>query len=1109
MNTLTTTTHPLRILLFTLTMLISITNLLAQDGNCDNAGFELGTSEGYQTFSGSIDDNGILVITTPGPSEDQHNIMRITDGFDPIAAANCVINNELPVVPSGAGQYAMRLGNSRTGSQAERVLLEFNVTPERTFFLLSYAVVLNDPGHEDFEQPRFELRILSSDGELLDCGEYKVRASENISGFENCNNWRVRPWTTAGFELQSYLGQDIQIEILTSDCSRGGHAGYAYFDASCQPLELQLEGYCPGTTTASFLVTEGFEQYQWSTGESTNTITIDNPVAGTPYSVTVTSATGCTLVLTDTLPPIEELPTPAIDAVPDTTVCVGNTVWITPTGENFTSVFSPSLGFTADSFLLSPLTTTTYLFTVVDDYGCKRDTLAYTVIVDTISQIIDITNSLIDSTSCSDSADGAISFTTNASSLRWETGDTSNTIQNLAPGDYAVTLTDQFGCVLSRTYTVASPSPLMFRPPEVTDVRCFGESNGTLTVSVEGGTGPYRFVGEAGVGNMLELTDLSSGAYEVSAIDRNGCQLMDNFRVEQPEVLMTNLLADSVNCNGQADGSVNTEILGGTGPYDLQWDDSANQVGPQATQLMAGTYSVTVTDQRGCENVNSVEVEEPLPLIIDRRQTDSTRCHDSTDGSATVFAAGGNAGYSYLWNDPQQQPTQEATGLAGATYTVTVTDRKGCEFEDTVAVPAPLPLSLNLTQDSVSCYGSNDGVAIANPTGGNGGYTYRWLETGATTARTTMLAVASYTVEVTDRKGCAATGSITIGQPDTIRAIIVQQADPNCAINMPGTTEIRATGGNGGFSYVWATGSQTNTVSSFNPQEYSVTITDSKGCRLVDSFMVNGLRASIAAEGPFINDDLAICAGGALGLTANANRPISGVRWSSTQQIACTNCNPTSLTPGDSAFYRLIVMDENQCLDTASIFIPVNNFFGEIVIDADLLNDRNSICFGDEVSMRLLVEPAAESILWESSQAIDCLDCDDIVVRPTSDDVYGVVIDHVNGCRSELSTLFKVNRKRCTQYIPNAFSPNGDGINDRFTVPSTRAGVEIVSMAIHDRYGGQFYHEENTSFTDEGRGWDGTVKGKKAAPGVYVYLIEIAYFDGTSEVFKGDVTLMR
>ncbi len=129
-------------------------SLLAQ--NCFNAGFETGTLEGYETFMGDILEDGTVTIPYPGPGFNRHTVVHRDEDPDPIAAEFCDINSILPPVPNGGGQFAMRLGNSSAGAQAERVVLNFTVTEELTYFLLLFAVVLNDPDHEHFEQPRFE-----------------------------------------------------------------------------------------------------------------------------------------------------------------------------------------------------------------------------------------------------------------------------------------------------------------------------------------------------------------------------------------------------------------------------------------------------------------------------------------------------------------------------------------------------------------------------------------------------------------------------------------------------------------------------------------------------------------------------------------------------------------------------------------------------------------------------------------------------------------------------------------------------------------------------------------------------------------------------------------
>jgi len=294
---------------FLLILLLVQSPLVGQ--HCLYADFESGLINGYMTYTGTIDSMGKVVIDQLDSDPNRFKVMHISDGIDTIAANFCTLNDSLPMVSKDGGQYALRLGNSRPDAEAEKIVLNFTVTPELTFFLLNYAVVLNDPKHEPFEQPRFEMNILDEHGNSLDCGTYEVRAAESIPGFESCRGgWRVRPWTLVGFELQRFLGKTINIEILTTDCSQGAHAGYAYIDASCSPLEIKLEGYCQDSTNAQLRVTEGFIKYEWE-ADSTNTsniLNIENPIPDSIYTVTVTSGTGCTLVLTDTIPRLEEFP---------------------------------------------------------------------------------------------------------------------------------------------------------------------------------------------------------------------------------------------------------------------------------------------------------------------------------------------------------------------------------------------------------------------------------------------------------------------------------------------------------------------------------------------------------------------------------------------------------------------------------------------------------------------------------------------------------------------------------------------------------------------------------------------------------------------------------
>lgn len=1082
-------------------LFISAALLNAQSENCDNAGFEFGTVNGYSTFVGEIEGNGAVIVNTPGIDPDRHRIMHISEGVDPIAALHCATNTELPVVPQGAGQYSMRLGNAFTGAEAERVILDLTVTEENSFFLLSYAVVLQDPGHPEHQQPRFELRILDENDQVFPCGVYEVRAAENIEGFENCGGWRVRPWTTAGFELQSYIGQNIKIEILTTDCSQGGHAGYAYFDASCQPLELRLNGYCPGTTSAEIYATEGFEEYAWSTGDTTNVISIENPIAGTEYSVTLTSATGCTLVLTDTLPTIEEVSAPIFNNVSDTSICPGNSFWFMPTGQNLDEVFSPTLGFSADSFLIAPQSSIDYVFLASDEYGCSSDTIIYTVTVSDSSTTILVSSVIIDSTKCFDSQDGSINIMSNAISYLWLDGSTSSFLSDLEAGSYIVKMFDEYGCFAERSYEVESPSELILNS-ELINVSCFGAADGSIEVFPQGGSAPYYNAANDTVVVVL-LDSLTSGPYEVEVTDNNGCLIATNLTINQPDSIALSMSQDSVRCFGEMNGASIVNAMGGTPPYLYLWSDNNMQTLPQAFNIPTGIYSVTITDDKGCVKSDSVQVEEPAVITIDITEIDSTRCHDSSDGMASVVASGGNGGFTYQWNDANQQTSPTASGLSMGVYEVEVIDNKGCNTEISLTIPSPLPLLVSHEVDSVRCFGEANGRILILPSGGDGNYTYVWEHIPQSDSYLTDLASGEYTVSVIDAKGCEKSSIIKVHEPELLGLNVLNQSFPDCSNNEPGVTTVGATGGNGNEVFQWSNGIQGSSVSTFHAEELTVTITDYKGCTFSTSINTLGFEAVILPDGPFVDDFLAICEGDEVRLTIQGNNLIEDVMWASNGSVNCPDCLSNLISPTDSMYYTAFLTDIDGCVDTASIYIPLNQYSSKI----NIVGDEQFICFGDRVNLNIEAHPAAQHIIWVAIDTIDCADCTQISDRPAFNTTYKAYLQHVNGCSSVPEAEVIVDKRACPQFIPNAFSPNGDSKNDFFNIPSSRSIVEIERFEVFDRWGGQVYMEKNVTLGE--KGWNGKIAGNDCPTGTYTYQIHVRHFNGERSVYSGDVNLIR
>jgi hypothetical protein len=323
----------MRFLFTTLLIIIGLESF----SQCLNADFELGNFTGWQGMRGVC-----CPINTPimGIAAGRHTIMS-GNGTDP---RTC---NQVPVVCPWGGNFSARLGNANIFNQAEALMYTFTVTPNSTLFTYSYAVVFEDPGHIDEEQPRFETRVIVG-GNSIPCTEYTVTAASNLPGFQTCPGIdsqgdpiliTFRNWTTVGVDLTPYIGQPVTVEFRTGDCDLGGHFGYAYIDAiSCQPMEIELN-YCVGDTAAVLTAPPGFQSYNWSTGETTQTITID-PNDYNLITCEIISFSGCVANLSTIINPADPLMNFSA-----TNPCFGNPVSII---NNTSSVHSPIVSWSWD-----------------------------------------------------------------------------------------------------------------------------------------------------------------------------------------------------------------------------------------------------------------------------------------------------------------------------------------------------------------------------------------------------------------------------------------------------------------------------------------------------------------------------------------------------------------------------------------------------------------------------------------------------------------------------------------------------------------------------------------------------------------------------------------
>ena len=283
----------------TITILLLIFLCIDSNAQCLNTDFEYGDFTGWSGRRGSCCP---INLPFPGIVPGRHTIM--TPGIDPHSCGN------LNTVYQGG--FSARLGNDNVGSQAEGLSYTFMVDPQSTLVQYAYAVVFQDPGHDDGEQPLFNSRVRLMDGSIVECTEYSVSAGPNLPDYSYCDEFDIlgnpiqvaySDWRIIAIDLSAQVGQMVTLEFEVGDCDLGAHYGYAYIDAiSCGPVESSLY-YCQVDDIILVEGPEGFATYAWNTGDTTRVITIETGEYDVLYC-DVTTITGCELTIEIQLDPI-------------------------------------------------------------------------------------------------------------------------------------------------------------------------------------------------------------------------------------------------------------------------------------------------------------------------------------------------------------------------------------------------------------------------------------------------------------------------------------------------------------------------------------------------------------------------------------------------------------------------------------------------------------------------------------------------------------------------------------------------------------------------------------------------------------------------------------
>ncbi|MBI2966993.1 MAG: PKD domain-containing protein [Bacteroidetes bacterium] len=648
-------------------------------------------------------------------------------------------------------------------------------------------------------------------------------------------------------------------------------ADYVTYDSS-----ISIQYNAPGTysiTAWSFGPCGGIDKMK-----KTSYITI-NPVPTATTSSTTTACVGCN-------------GTASVTATGGTTPY--NYVWNDPAPQQTTTT---ATGLCAGS----------YQVLVTDAKGCTANggvsvntTAGMALSVDAV----DATCGLNNGTATANISGGTPNYT-----YLWTGGGTASSITGLAAGTYNVTVTDLNGCTVATDFfsagVISSIPYITDATASGTDLTCFGVSTGTVSAIATTGTTPYIYSWTGGCTNS-SCTGLAAGSYTVTMTDNYGCTSADTVTITQPNQLFANAsTVNNVSCNGGNNGSVTSAPAGGTGAYTYSW--AGGQTTATATGFSIGTFSVTVTDGNGCTATGSATVTQPAVLNVTANST-NVSCAGGSNGTVSANGSGGESPYNYVWS------SGATSGLPQGTYTVTVTDSKSCTAVTSTTITQPALLTLNISKTDVACNNGTTGTATANPGGGAGSYSYSWSN-AQTTQTATGLNAATFTVTVTDGNGCTILLSTTINEPALLTASITSSTNVSCFSGNNGTATVTAAGGTSPYSYSWASGQTTSSLTGLSAGTYTVTVSDNNGCSgstSIDNVTITEPAELIASIGTSADP---LCYNGNDGsATASA---IGGTgsftyNWSNGQ----TNATATGLS---ALSYYVVIRDANACPDSAFV----------------------------------------------------------------------------------------------------------------------------------------------------------------------------------------------
>ncbi|MGA9638736.1 PKD domain-containing protein, partial [Flavobacterium sp.] len=509
------------------------------------------------------------------------------------------------------------------------------------------------------------------------------------------------------------------------------------------------------------------------------------------------------------------------------------------TGAPYHITWTGPNGFTSSAANISNLAPGNYNLSIEDSKGCP---FTKTYVITEPDDII-ITTDLEKNITCYNDANGEIKITISGGTLDYSYTWTKNgtpfastqNLSNLSPGIYTVVVSDVNNCApKTASYTITEPPILTVSLASKTDIVCFGDNTGNITIDVAGGTSPYFYDWKGPNGftsSTQNITNIYAGMYDLIVTDNSGCTEALRVILLQPTEIIITATTTPIICYGGNDASINIAVSGGITPYTIGWSSLGG--GVFQDNLSAGDYLVTITDANNCVKSLSVNIPE-APIFTIKPVVKNITCFGDHDGSINLNIIGGISPVKLVWDDSATAGNVR-NNLGPGSYTVTITDSKPCTITKTFIILEPqlMVLSANLTH-AFDCNDANSGAINLLVSGGSAPFTYTWSN-GATSEDLSTIPAGNYLVTVKDVNGCTKQAQYNINRPPPLVTDVVTKTDFNCETKyVRQTFAAQVSGGVPPYQLTWSSGTVSGVNNEFMNTTQNGTVilyaTDALGC---------------------------------------------------------------------------------------------------------------------------------------------------------------------------------------------------------------------------------------------------------------------------------------